>query len=165
MNKINNLGEHQQAIKLYCTNANYIKDRINEIINKLINNVEYVPYSLRALCAIIMKNYQLKHKDDFSLIDAYAEIGTVLYERLISFTLSKYRDTIFEIPYITLNMKHNLTVMNDILTKLFSFTLFHGNLTPYYTKFNELLIELTPKLLQYFEKLLSNVELPQQIND
>ena len=145
----------------------YIKDFIDKLISILKKNLILLPYPVKSLCKIISVLIQKKFKN-INTPKKNAFISRFFFEILIRPILSEPGIELLINNYIISGYTlSNLSIINEILSKLFSFELFLDNDDVHnnnYTPFNWYFLEKTPEILEIFNKLI-DIDLPPFIDD
>ena len=133
---------------------------IEEILEKLLNNFHYLPYSIKCLCKII-SIFIRKKFPKITTVEENAFISQFFFYNLfVPFFENPSTIALINNFIISNNTIHNLKLISYIILQLTSGNFFTNNLkNGDFTFFNRFFIEEMPKLLKIFDKL-TKVELP-----
>jgi len=152
-----------QIISKYRTNFLFIQEKIDEIIQSLIDKITSIPYTLRCISKIISILISKK----FPLLSKYLQnsfIGKFIFNKCIFPVLSLENKNVVENIIFGLDTKKCLNVIISVLSTANKCLLFNCNTDTEKTIFNYYLIEIIPILNKFYEKLI-DIELPKALND
>ena len=156
-----------KLISLYSTKFFIIKNLLDKFFSSLEQNLNLMPYYVKCICKIISVLIQKKF-NDINIVKTRTFISKFFFKKLIMPILVNPEIELFiNIFIISGNTLPNLKVLNQILTKIFSFKLFLNNYSinnNIYTPFNWYILDKMPEIFEIFNKL-TDVELPSFIND
>ena len=147
----------------YKSNFLFIQERIDEIIQSLIDKITSIPYTLRCISKIISILISKK----FPLLSKYLQnafIGKFIFNKCIFPVLSLENKNVVENIIFGLDTKKCLNVIISVLSTANKCLLFNCNTDTEKTIFNYYLIEIIPILNKFYEKLI-DIELPKALND
>ena len=156
-----------KLISLYSTKFFIIKNLLDKFFSSLEQNLNLMPYYVKCICKIISVLIQKKF-NDINIVKTGTFISKFFFKKLIMPILVNPEIELFINDFIISgNTLPNLKVLNQILTKIFSFKLFLNNYSinnNIYTPFNWYILDKMPEIFEIFNKL-TDVELPSFIND
>ena len=156
-----------KLISLYSTKFFIIKNLLDKFFSSLEQNLNLMPYYVKCICKIISVLIQKKF-NDINIVKTRTFISKFFFKKLIMPILVNPEIELFINDFIISgNTLPNLKVLNQILTKIFSFKLFLNNYSinnNIYTPFNWYILDKMPEIFEIFNKL-TDVELPSFIND
>ena len=156
-----------KLISLYSTKFFIIKNLLDKFFSSLEQNLNLMPYYVKCICKIISVLIQKKF-NDINIVKTRTFISKFFFKKLIMPILVNPEIELFINDFIISgNTFSNLKVLNQILTKIFSFKLFLNNYSinnNIYTPFNWYILDKMPEIFEIFNKL-TDVELPSFIND
>ena len=138
-------------------------DNINQIISHILDNLNFLPYSVKCLCKII--SILIKNKfPDINIIEQNKFIGKFFVSKLfLPFFINPTFEALISNFLISKKTTKNLQVISKILVKLYSGELFKNDETnSQYTPFNLFFIEKMPYVIKIFEEI-QNITLPNFI--
>ena len=145
-------------IEKYKTNFIFIKNKIDFLIQSLIDKIESIPYTVRCICKVIF----LLIKKKFPLLNNYLRnsfIGKFIFNKCIFPLLNLENKNILEPRILSANTKKCLYNIISVLDKANQCQLFNYYIDTEKTIFNHYIIEIIPILNKFYEKLL-DIELP-----
>ena len=155
---------NETILLLFKNNFLKIQNHINYIIQKLINHISTIPYTLRCICNIIFKLINKK----FSTISKYQKnsfIGEFFFcKYIIPIIFNLDINTSFIDTIISNDSKNYLFLIAKILIKISNGQLFESNKEMEYTVFNYYIIEVIQILNKFYDKLI-DIQLPNNLND
>ena len=156
-----------KLISLYSTKFFIIKNLLDKFFSSLEQNLNLMPYYVKCICKIISVLIQKKF-NDINIVKTGTFISKFFFKKLIMPILVNPEIELFINDFIISgNTLPNLKILNQILTKIFSFKLFLNNYSinnNIYTPFNWYILDKMPEIFEIFNKL-TDVELPSFIND
>ena len=157
--KENDFKENRiDIINKYKSNFIFIKDKIDLLIQSLIDKIESIPYTVRCICKLI----SLLLKKKFPLMNSYLRnsfIGKFIFEKCIFPILSLENKNVLDPKILSVNTKKCLNIMISILFNANRCILFNYNVDTEKTIFNHYIIELIPIINKLYDKIL-DIELP-----
>ena len=148
----------KNIIDKYKSNFLFIKNKIDFLIQSLIDKIESIPYTVRCICKVIF----LLIKKKFPLLNTYLKnsfIGKFIFDKCIFPLLSLENKNILEPRILSINTKKCLYNIISVLDKANKCQLFNYNIDTEKTIFNHYIIEIIPILNKFYEKLI-DIELP-----
>ena len=149
-------------INKYKSNFIFIKNKIDFLIQSLIDKIESIPYTVRCICKLIY----LLFKKKFSSLNKYLKnsfIGKFIFDKCIFPILSLENKNILEPRILSTDTKKCLSYIISVLSYTNRCLLFNKNVDPEKTIFNHYILELIPILNIFYEKLI-DIELPHALN-
>ena len=153
-------------LNIYQHNFFQVIDKINMILNNLLNNINLVPYSIKCLCKII-KTLLLKKFPNLNKFKINLYLSRFFFKKLFLpiFKKPDYNGLISDI-IINENTFNKINILEYIIIQITSGNFFnnidHSNFTP----FNWFLIEAIQKLNKFFDSITSmNIILPNYIEN
>ena len=136
---------------------------IDKLIDKLNDNLHFLPYSIKCLCKII----SILIRKKFPRITAVEENAFIsqffFYNLLVPIFNDPSTGALINNFIISGNTIHNLNIISYIILQFVSGSFFKNNLkNGDFTFFNRFFVEKIPKFFQFFENL-TKVELPSFI--
>ena len=158
--------ELMRNIKL---NHRIVTKIIVEIINKIKDNITYIPLILKYISKILttlvekriissMKRHKLSY---FNL--CMLKINFIIGNILVPIISNPEFNGIVTTDIISQMTSDNLKLISDIFEKMLTGELFVKCKSPYMTLFNLFIIETMPKLFELVENLEKNLRLPENI--
>ena len=147
-----------EIINKYKSNFIFIKDKIDWLIQSLIDKIETIPYTVRCICKLI----SLLLKKKFPLMNPYLRnsfIGKFIFEKCIFPILNLENKNILDPRILSLNTKKCLNIIMTILFNANRCILFNYNVDTEKTIFNHYIIELIQIINKLYDKIL-DIELP-----
>ena len=147
----------------YIDNFLFIQDKIDYIIQTLIDKISTIPYTVRCICKVISL---LMHKK-FPLLPKYLRnsfLGKFIFDKCIFPVLSFENKNIMDSRIFSSNTKKCLSVIISVLSNANRCCLYPTTTDTEKTIFNYYLIEIIPILNQFYEKLI-DIELPKTLED
>ena len=159
----------QEKISLaFKYNFECIKEFLDEIFFSLIENINNIPYIIRAVCTILAKLIKIKFPK-ITTIQIIPFLSEFIFTNLIIHILvnPKFNGIMlfdFSIDKVLLNERNKkIIAMNKVLKKLLRGQLYDNSGNEYsYTLFNPYFIEIMPYVIDFFKNLTS-VKLPSNI--
>ena len=148
-------------VKKYKKNFLYIQKKISALIQSMIDKISTIPYTVRCISKIIYLLISKKFPNlPNILLNSF--IGKFFFNKYIFPVLSLENKNIMSNRIFSLSTKRCLNVMISVLTNLYECCLFNTNNDMEKTIFNYYLIELTPIINTFYEKLI-DIELPKAV--
>ena len=157
---LSNLNKDEKVRKIYLDNFFCVIDNINQIISHILDNLNFLPYSVKCLCKII--SILIKNKfPNINIIDQNKFIGRFFFSKLfLPFFINPTFEALITNYLISKKTTKNLQVISKFLVKLYSGELFkNDNTNSQYTPFNLYFLEIMPKIIKIFEEI-QNITLP-----
>ena len=148
----------KDIINLYKSNFIFIKNKIDFLIQSLIDKIESIPYTVRCICKVIF----LLLKKKFPSLNNYLKnsfIGKFIFHKCIFPILSLENKNILEPRILSINTKKCLSIIISVLSYAYKCLLFNYNVDTEKTIFNHYILELIPILNKFYEKLI-DIQLP-----
>ena len=162
--KENDFKENRREIIIkYKTNFLFIKNKIDNLIQSLINKIETIPYTVRCICKVI----SLLLHQKFPLLFNYLRnsfIGKFIFDKCIFPVLNLQNKNVLEPRILSSNTKKCLNEIISILRNANKCLLFNYNLDTEKTIFNHYLMEIIPLLNKFYEKLI-DIDLPPVLDE
>ena len=152
-----------QIMYKYKKNFLFIQEKVDKIIQALIDKINSIPYTIRYISKII----SLLISKKFPLLAKYLQnafIGKFIFHKLIFPVLKLENKSVVENIIFSQETKKCLHVIISVLSTANKCLLFNCNTDTEKTIFNYYLIELVPILNKFYEKLI-DIELPKALND
>ena len=153
----------REIVIKYKANFLYLKSKIDNLIQSLINKIETIPYTVRCICKVISLLLQQK----FPLLFNYLRnsfIGKFIFEKCIFPVLNLQNKNVLEPRILSSSTKKVLNDLISILRNANKCLLFNYNLDTEKTIFNHYLMEIIPILNKFYEKLI-DIDLPPVLDD
>ena len=160
---LSELDNDEKIKKVYLENFYCVIEIINKIISNILDNLYYLPYSVKCLCKII--SILIKKKfPQFNVIERNKFIGRFFFSKLfLPFLMNPGFEALITNYLISQKTLKNLLEISKILVKFYSGQLFpNDEIHSYYTPFNIYFIEKMPDIINIFEEI-QNVTLPNYI--
>ena len=152
----------KEIINKYKLNFMFIKNRIDSLIQSLIDKMESIPYTVRCICKVIFLLLQKK----FPSLNHYimnSFVGKFIFDKCIFPILNLENKNILEPRILSIDTKKCLNVIMSVLSYTNKCMLFNYNIDTEKTIFNHYIIELIPILNKFYDKLI-DIELPPVLN-
>lgn len=160
--KISSLPHCEKILNSYKQSFSFTMSIIKTLIDNLEKNIELVPYPIKCLCKIIDELLKIKFPSIYKY-ERISFISQLFYEKLLKPILIEpdIKCGLSEL-YLSNITSKNLKQIQYILSFLFSGKLFNEKVNYPYTPFNICFVELFPKIMSMFDKMLQ-VHLPSKI--
>ena len=137
---------------------------IEKILDKLLDNFHFLPYSIKCICKII-SIFIRKKFPNITTVEENAFISQFFFYNLfVPIFNNPTTGALINNFIISGNTVHNLNIISYILLQFASGNFFTNNLkNGDFTFFNRFFVEKMPKLFQFFDNL-TRVELPPFID-
>ena len=158
-----NLNKDEKVRKIYLENFSYVIENINQIISNILDNLNFLPYSVKCLCKII--SILIKNKfPNINIIEQSKFIGRFFFSKLfLPFFINPTFEALITNYLISKKTTKNLQAISKILVKLYSGEFFkNDDNNSQYTPFNLYFIEKMPSIIKIFEEI-QNITLPNFI--
>lgn len=160
---LSSLDNDEKIKKIYLDNFYCVIENINKIISNILDNLYYLPYSVKCLCKIISILIQKKFPK-FNVIERNKFIGRFFFSKLfLPFLMNPGFEALITNYLISQKTLKNLLEISKILVKFYSGQLFpNDEIHSHYTPFNIFFLEKMPDIINIFEEI-QNVTLPNCI--
>ena len=159
-----NFKENKSLIlNKYINNFLFIKEKIDILIQSLIDKISTIPYIIRCICKVISL---LMHKK-FPLLPKYLRnsfIGKFIFDKCIFPVLSFENKNIMNSRLFSPKTKKCLNIIVSVLSNANKCCLYPTTTDTEKTIFNYYLIEIIPILNKFYEKVI-DIELPKTLED
>ena len=149
-------------IDKYKKNFLYIKDRIDNLLQSLIDKITTIPYTVRCICKVI----SLLMNKRFPLLPKYLKnsfIGKFIFDKCIFPVLGLENKNVIDSRIFSLSTKKCLDVIINVISNANRCILYNTNTDTEKTIFNYYLIEIIPLLNEFYEKLM-DIKLPKALD-
>ena len=156
-------NNRQLILKKYFDNFKFIKEKIDYLIQTLIDRISTIPYTVRCICKVISILMQKK----FPLLPKYLRnsfIGKFIFDKCIFPVLSFENKNVMDSRIFSQNTRKCLNVIISVLSNANRCCLYPTTTDTEKTIFNYYLIEIIPILNQFYEKVI-DIELPKTLED
>ena len=156
-------NNRQLIIKKYFDNFKFIKEKIDYLIQALIDRISTIPYTVRCICKVISLLMQQK----FPLLPKYLRnsfIGKFIFEKCIFQVLSLENKNVMDSRIFSPSTKKCLNVIISVLSNANRCCLYPTTTDTEKTIFNYYLFEIIPIINQFYEKVI-DIELPKTLED
>ena len=150
-------------LKKYFENFKFIKDKIDYLIQALIDRISTIPYTVRCICKVISLLMQKK----FPLLPKFLRnsfIGKFFFDKCIFPVLGFENKNVMDSRIFSLNTKKCLNVIISVLSNANRCCLYPTTIDTEKTIFNYYLIEIIPVINKFYEKMI-DIELPKTLED
>jgi len=150
-------------IKTFINNFLFIKQKIDYLIQSLIDKISTIPYTVRCICKVISV---LMHKK-FPSLPKYLRnsfVGKFIFDKCIFPVLNFENKNVMDSRIFSSSTKKCLNVIISVLSNANRCSLFPTTIETEKTIFNYYLIEIIPILNQFYEKII-DIELPAALED
>ena len=169
INSTNSEKSREKLALAYKYNFECVKEFIDEIFTSLLNNIDNIPYIIRAICTIIYKLIKIKFPN-MSTIQIIPFISEFLFTNLINHILvnPKFNGIMMfdfsKDKKINNERNNKILSMNKVLKKLLRGQLYDSSKKNevYFSIFNSYFIEIMPYVIEFFKNITS-VKLPVNI--
>ena len=147
----------------YIENFLFIKQKIDYLIQTLIDKISTIPYTVRCICKVISL---LMHKK-FPLLPKYLRnsfLGKFIFDKCIFPVLSFENKNVMDSRIFSSNTKKCLNVIISVLSNANRCCLYPTTTDTEKTIFNYYLIEIIPILNKFYDKVI-DIELPKALED
>jgi len=147
----------------YINNFLFIKEKIDILIQSLIDKISTIPYIVRCICKVI----SLLMYKKFPLLPKYLRnsfIGKFLFDKCIFPVLSFENKNIMNSRVFSSKTKKCLNIIVSVLSNANKCCLYPTTTDTEKTIFNYYLIEIIPILNNFYEKVI-DIELPNTLED
>ena len=147
----------------YKDNFLFIREKIEKLLQSIIDKIITLPYPLRCICKIIHL-FITKKFPFLSKYEANSFIGKFLLDKCIFPVLSLENKNFIDPRVFSPKTKNCLDVIINVLTKANEASLYDTYSSPEKTIFNQFLIEIIPVLNKFYDKII-DVQLPKVVED
>ena len=168
-NKLMNLVEDSGPLKHYIlkeykNNFLFIREKIDEIIQILMDKIEAIPYTVRCLCKIIFCLIDKKFPK-ISRFEKNAFIGEFIFGKcILPILINSDINAVITTNILRSQTRSILKNIAKILIKINRGELFDESIDTGFTVFNHYILEVIPLMGVFYEKLI-DVELPRVLNE
>ena len=148
-------------LEAYFENFKFIKEKIDILIQSLIDKVNLIPYNVRCISKVVSI---LIHKK-FPQLPKFLRnsfIGKIILDKCIFLVLGLDNNNIIESMIFSSNTKKCLNVIISVLSNANKCYLYPTTIDTEKTIFNYYLLEIIPILNKFYEKLI-DIKLPKNI--
>ena len=156
-------NNRQLILKKYFENFMFIKDKIDSLIQSLIDRISTIPYTVRCICKVISLLMQKK----FPLLPTYLRnsfIGKFIFDKCIFPVLSLENKNVMDSRIFSQNTKKCLNVIISVLSNANRCSLYATTTDTEKTIFNYYLFEIIPLINKFYEKVI-DIELPKTLEE
>ena len=161
---LNEHGNKMQIIMKYKKNFLFIKDKIDYIIQILLDKLTTIPYTLRCVCKMI----HMLIKKKFDKINTYernAFVGQFIFGKcILPILINSDINAIITTTILSVHTRQCLKIIAKVLDKINRGLFFEANIDTDFTIFNHYIIEVIPLINTFYERLI-DVELPHVLNN
>ena len=152
-----------QIIVKYIDNYIFIKQNIDYLIQTLIDKISTIPYTVRCICKVIsiLMNKKFPALPKF-LRNSF--VGKFIFDKCIFPVLSFENKNVMDSRIFSSNTRKCLNVIISVLSNANRCCLYPTTTDTEKTIFNYYLLELTPILNQFYEKVI-DIKLPKALED
>ena len=156
-------NNRQLILKKYFENFLFIKDKIDYLIQALIDRISTIPYTVRCICKVISLLMQKK----FPSLPTFLRnsfIGKFIFDKCIFPVLSLENKNVMDSRIFSQNTKRCLNVIISVLSNANRCSLYPTTTDTEKTVFNYYLFEIIPLLNKFYEKVI-DIELPKTLEE
>ena len=153
----------QLILKKYFENFKFIKEKIDYLIQTLIDRISTIPYTVRCICKVISLLMQKK----FPSLPKYLRnsfIGKFIFDKCIFPVLSFENKNVMDSRIFSPNTKKCLNVIISVLSNANKCCLYPTTTDTEKTIFNYYLLEIIPIINKFYDKVI-DIELPKTLED
>ena len=155
---------NEEVVLFYENDFSIVKNFIEEILKNLINNINIIPYSIKAICKTISLLIKKKFPN-ISKIKHNAFVSRFFFCNLFSPILQDSSlGAITNNFIISKNTMNNLQIIMDIFLKFIMGKLYVDKINNFLSPFNRFFIEKMSDLIKFIDNLL-NVNIPKYIEN
>ena len=150
-------------MKKYFENFLFIKDKIDYLIQALIDRISTIPYTVRCICKVISLLMQKK----FPSLPKFLRnsfIGKFIFDKCIFPVLSLENKNVMDSRIFSQNTKRCLNVIISVLSNANRCSLYPTTTDTEKTVFNYYLFEIIPLINKFYEKVI-DIELPKTLEE
>ena len=152
-----------QILLKYKENFLFIKEKIDCIVQTLIDKITTIPYTLRCICKMIHMLIEKK----FSRINTYeknAFVGQFIFGKcILPILINSDINAIITTTILSPHTRQCLKIIAKVLDKINRGLFFEANIDTDFTIFNHYIIEVIPLINVFYAKLI-DVEFPRVLN-
>ena len=160
-----NMENYNYIINAIKKNYERITLFIKELLNKLKENINSLPFIIKCISNIIEilieKKYSKSHISNFDKF--MFKINFFMGNIIIPILSNPYYNGIITNEIISKITKENLKIITKIFKQIISGILFSNKIEPEYTIFNKFIIEIMPEIFEIINNIQQNFELPELI--
>ena len=160
-----NMQNYNYLINTIKKNYERITIFIKELLNKLRENINSLPFIIKCISNIIEilieKKYSTLHISNFDKF--MFKINFFMGNIIIPILSNPYYNGIITNEIISKITKENLKIITKIFRQIISGILFSNKIEPEYTIFNKFIIEIIPEIFEIINNIQQNFELPELI--
>ena len=141
----------------------FIKDKIDYLIQALIDRISTIPYTVRCICKVISLLMQKK----FPSLPTFLRnsfIGKFIFDKCIFPVLSLENKNVMDSRIFSQNTKRCLNVIISVLSNANRCSLYPTTTDTEKTVFNYYLFEIIPLINKFYEKVI-DIELPKTLEE
>ena len=156
-------NNRQLILKKYFENFLFIKDKIDYLIQALIDRISTIPYTVRCICKVISLLMQKK----FPSLPTFLRnsfIGKFIFDKCIFPVLSLENKNVMDSRIFSQNTKRCLNVIISVLSNANRCSLYSTTTDTEKTVFNYYLFEIIPLINKFYEKVI-DIELPKTLEE
>ena len=160
INNVYKSNDSTEVLDLFHNNFSNLVDLINELFNNLILNIEIIPNSVRYISKMIAVLIRERFPTILQ-VELNSFISRFFFDKVFKpiFTMADYSGLLKSTILVT-NTKENITLIQKVLQTLVSGSFFNSVDDPNFTILNRFFIEIMPKVLEFFDRLI-DVPLPK----
>jgi len=150
-------------IEKYIYNFLFIKQKIDFLIQSLIDKISIIPYTIRCICKVI----SLLMTKKFPLLPKYLRnsfLGKFIFDKCIFPVLNFENKNVMDSRIFSTSTKKCLNVIISVLSNANKCCLFPTTTDTEKTIFNYYLIEIIPYLNKFYEKVI-DIKLPKALEE
>ena len=156
-------NNRQLILKKYFENFLFIKDKIDYLIQALIDRISTIPYTVRCICKVISLLMQKK----FPSLPTFLRnsfIGKFIFDKCVFPVLSLENKNVMDSRIFSQNTKRCLNVIISVLSNANRCSLYPTTTDTEKTVFNYYLFEIIPLINKFYEKVI-DIELPKTLEE
>ena len=154
---------YEEMINIYKNNIKFIQERVESLIQTLINKLPGIPYIVRCICKII--DILISHK--FPSLPKYMRhsyIGKFFFNKCIFPVLSLENKAILKKVIFTPAQKKCFNLIINIISSANQCSLFNHYNDIEKVLLNKYILDIVPVLNKFFDKVI-DLTLPRQLNE
>ena len=154
----------EQKFLKYRKSFLYIQDKIEQIMQILFDKITNFPYTFRCICKIIYLLISKKFPQ-INTFEKNAIIGEFLLGKcILPILINSEINTVVTSSILNDNTRYCLKIVAKVLTQISRSSLFDINVDPDFTIFNHYIIEVLPKLNEFYSRII-DVPMPEHLNE
>ena len=166
--EIKQVDSFRNLMKRIRMNYKIIIKIINNLLNKLKDNLISTPYIIKCISkmlnVLIEKKFPSTSRNKLSSYNLYMfKINFFVRNIILPIITNPEYNGLITTDIISKMTKDNLKEISDILNMALSGKLFNKNSDPYMTLFNQFIIDLIPQLFELADNIEKNFKLPKNI--